>query len=745
MGRGLLRQRIRILVGSAAWAGGVRLRLLGGETPSLPLLSSRLRKRFASPSRTVEAARIVVACMAMVVLVSGCTANPGGGSAVPAEEAQGAVYNAAAGTWYDDMEAACSEADNGAALYVYEDLGSGALQSSADKLTVDLQGHTLKIDAVGSGARGGQGLAHDGIALGAGEYAISNGAVSVTVGAQPETTQSATTGYCGVSAEEGSGLTLSNVDLSVAYAGTSAIMPGVELAGVETGGSLALRDGSSIAVESASARDAFGASTAAGIHATGADGASAIAASEDSSITVDNRSAQVMQGAIGYPTTVFGTTKTTNSELMEITVDPSLSWYDDMCERFLANARYDDRDDADGFVYGAELYYASPLELENGLNVWAFTDPMAAGVAGLPENIVPTHVFVRSDYALPLNAYGIWCDEGFSGSVSQEGEIEVSTTLGHAIGIYEAGGVYELAEDAIEVRCGTGAFRAAAGSFDFGDYVDVPVDPSVQVSYPAQSAYTAVREESPVAWSTAVVGEEVWKYASAPIAFDDLFTEWDAYGEVPAEEKGETTIGLSLTYYRMSQNGYLYTGEEAGTYTYSPEFDLISVANERIKPGDIVEIGGVKNRFLGWSPRMSDKEPLYTDHILLEKQNWGSFGAKCALYGIYEIVADEPEQEDAQTSAGQSAQTAQPAQATSSPIAETGQLPTGGLDAGTTQEETFSPAGGMAVIGGFALVVAAACLLWRARGRKLVILEVETAGQGVAPQEEQNRKGGIRF
>ncbi|MBQ9042107.1 MAG: hypothetical protein IJ111_04755 [Eggerthellaceae bacterium] len=684
--------------------------------------------------------------MAIAVMLSGCAANPGGGSAVPAEEAQGVVYDALAGAWYDDMESAFASAADGATLYVYEDLESGALQSSADKLAVDLQGHALTIDAVGSGARGGQGLAHDGIGLGAGEYAISNGTVSVTVGAQPETTQSATAGYRGVSAEEGSNLALSNVDLSVAYAGTSTIMPGVELAGVETGGSLTLQDGSAISVESASARDAFGASTAAGVHAKGTDGACTIAVSDDSSIAVDNRSAQVMQGAIGYPTTVFGTTKTTNSELMEIAVDPSLGWYDDMCARFLANARYDDREDADGFVYGAEVYYASPLELENGLNVWAFTDPMAAGVAGLPENIVPTHVFVRSDYALPLDAYGIWCDEGFAGSVSQEGALSATTTLGHAIGVYEgASGTYEVDEDTISATCGKGAFRADAGPFDFGDYVDVPVSPDVSVSYPAQSAYTSVREESPVAWKTAVAGEEAWVYASLPIAFDDLFTEWGLYGEVPAEDETETTIGLSLTYYRMSQDGYLYTGEEAGTYTYSPELDLIDVANERIRPGDIVEIGGVKNRFLGWSPRMSDKEPLYTDHILLEKQNWGSFGAKCALYGIYEIVVDEPEQEGAQATAGQSGQTAQPVQAVSSTIVETGQLPTGGLDAGATQEEVFSSVGGMAVIGGFALVVVAACLLWRARGRKLVALEAEAASEEASSQEEQKRKGGIRF
>lgn len=689
----------------------------------------------------------VTLIVAAALASAGCSASPGAAHAPAAEEAAGAVYNASSEAWYDDAESAFAEAGDGDALYVYDDMVSGSLETPAQELSVDLQGHAIEIDATGSGARGGQGLAHAGIALGAGDYSFENGAIAVTVGAQPETTQSAAVPYGGISAEEGSSLVMSNVKLDVAYAGDSTIMPAVELAGVETGGSLALRDGSAISVGSAPAPGSFGASTAAGVHATGTDGACAIALSEDSSIAVDNRSAQVMQGAIGYPTTVFGTTKTTNSELMEIAVDPSLDWYDDMCARFLANARYDDRDDADGFVYGAEVYYASPLELENGLNVWAFTDPMGAGAAGLPENIVPTHVFVRSDYALPLDAYGIWCDGGFAGSVAQEGALTASTTLGHAIGVYEgAAGTYAVDGDSISTACGNEPFRADAGPFDFGDYVDVPVSPDVSVSYPAQSAYTSVREESPVAWKTAVAGEEAWAYASSPISFEDLFAEWDLYGEAPAEDEGETTIGLSLTYYRLGQNGYLYTGEEAGTYVYSPDLDLIDAANERIRPGDIVEIGGVENRFLGWSPRVSDKEPLYTDHILLGKQNWGSFGAKCALYGIYETVAAVPDPAASQAAGDASGQTPAPTQAAASAIAETGQLPAGGLDSGAAQgDEAFSPAGGMAVIGGFALAVAAACLLWNARGRRLMAAGDGAARDGAASPEEGKRKGGIRF
>lgn len=690
----------------------------------------------------------VIAVAMLALALAGCAGSAR--VAVPGiDEAQGAVYNASQRVWLDSVEEAFSSAQEGDALYLYADAKSGALAAGAEGVSLDLQGFVLSIDAVGSGARGGQGLAHSGLAFGAGQCALSNGSVVVRMGAQPETAQSATTSYVGISAGEQGSLSLSGVDVEVTYVGTSMIAPEVELDGVAAGGTVEVKDGSDITVKAAEADDSFGASTVAGIrvHATSAD--ASVILSDDSVIAIDNNAAQITQGAIGYPSTVLGTTKASNAELVEIAVDPSLEWYDDLQLRFLANAEFDSRADENGFVYGSEVYYAPSLTLANGLMVWAFSDPVNAGSAGRLDSVKPAHVFARSDYAVPLDAYGVWCADGFVGSVRQEGAISVTTGLGHAIGVYESSaGSYELDEGALTTACDQGAYRVSAGAFDLADFIDLNVQGDVVVAYPQQSDYTAVRQERASAWKTAVQGAETWQYVTEPLPFGELFSEWSAYGQAPAGDGEETTVGLSLVYYRMGQSGsYLYTAEESGTYEYAPDLDLISVANERIRPGDIVEIGGVENRFLGWSPRVSDVEPLYTDHIVVPDGNWGSFGAKLVLYGLYEIV---------EASVGEESAVHEPTSIEPVARASAEPLPAGGLETPSAQgQEAFSPLGGIAVLVGFAAALAGACLIWFAHGRKaagrLVSSQAQSgqssfqAAANAPGSDEQKRKGGLFF
>lgn len=702
----------------------------------------------------------VASTLLCVLAMTGCGSSAESHYVPGADEAQGAVYNAVQREWYGDVQDAFAAADNGDVLYFYEDVKTEALASEAANLSVDLQGHEFAIDAIGSGARGGQGLAHSALALGTGDCTLSNGSITAVVGAQPETVQSAASQYRGIAAGDINSLVLSNVQVEVTYAGASTIAPAVQLVGLEAGGSLSLENGSSIVVKSAMQSGSYGATTVAGIHATGGSDSS-ITVPESSSIRVSNSSSQVVQGAIGYPGAIYGTTKESNAELVEIQADASLDWYGDLLDRFRANAKFDDRADADGFVYGAEVYYAPSLELENGLKVWAFSNPVNAAAAGALESVKPDHVFARSDYALPLDAYGIWCAEGFEGSVSQSGEVEARTTLGHAVGVYEAGsGSYEVAEDAINALCEDGAYRTSAGPFDLGDYVDLPVGTDVDVAYPQQSTYEAVRRENSVAWTTAVAGGEPWSYETAPIPFYELFSDWDTRAAIDeAENDEEQTIGLTLVYYRMDKDGsYLYTAEDSGTYVYSPDLDLVDVANEKVALGDIVEVGGIANVFTGWSPRMSDVEPLYTDHIYLQKENWGSFGAKLVLYGLYQI-AEETDEPPAQTAGGVEdgaeqgvSGSASTQSATSAQVVPVEQLPAGKAGSGVEENvEQFSPAGGIAVLAVFATVIVAICVAWSVRGRALVVQRFEVEDELEVPQTvqrgsgEQQRKGGIFF
>lgn len=686
-------------------------------------------------------------CILTVILItafialSGCTTAREIARPVAPETAEGLIYDATGGTWYDDAAEALASAGDGAVLYLCEDASTGALAVAAAGLTLDLQGHTLSINTVGSGARGGQGLAHDALSLGEGDFTVENGSIEVSVGANPETVQSAQEPYCGISAGLGE-LTFEAVDLSVTYAGASSISPAVELVAISTGGSLALQGASNVSVVSSSARGAFGATSVVGIDALSAEAADTFVVSHDSRIEVSNVSSQIIQGAVGYPSAIYGTTKESNAELVEIAVDDSVEWSDDLTRRFKANAKFDDKDDADGFIYGAEVYYAPALELENGLMLWVFSDPIEVDEAGKLDSIVPAHVFARSNYALPLDAIGIRCAEGFVGTVSQEGPIVAQTALGHAIGVYEApSGSYEIDESVIEATCEDGSYRTNAGGFDLANFAEIDIDAGQALVYPQKSTFTAVRVESSSAWKTAVAGQETWEYDADPVLVDELFDEWDLYGEAPADPDGEdeTTIGLSLTYYRMGADGYLYTGEEAGTYVYSPDLDLISVANERVKPGDVVEIGGEHVSFLGWSPRSSDKEPLYTDSITVAEESWGSFGARLALYGIYASATE---------AAPEARLAVQPDPVT--PVAVE-QLPSGGLEVASAQDDGMVRAGGVALLGAFVLVVALACGAWIAYGRALVTPGAggdasEAGGEhGGSPSAEQQRKGGLFF
>lgn len=688
----------------------------------------------------------VAALLACALAVAGCAKEPEPLIVPAADEAQGAVYDAVLQSWYETLADAFAGAQAGSALYVYRDLEAGALVSDA-ALFIDLQGHMLSIDITGSGARGGEGLAHSALSFGTGAYTIANGTIEVRLGARPETTQSAASSYQGILTGAGSSLALSTVHLTVSYEGTTAVAPAAKVYGVEAGGSLDMRDGSVMTVRSAPAAGAFGAVTVAGVHATGTGSEAVVTLSPDSSITVSNISAQVSRGAIGYPSTIYGTTKESNAELIEVEIDPSVEWYDDLCRRFLVHAQLDDRSDGNGYVYGAEVYYAPALELANGLKLWVFSNPVSAAGIGHAESVRPDHAFARSDYVLPLDAYGIWCDEDFAGSVVQEGAITASTALGHAVGVYEAAsGTYATDEAVITATCATGSFRTSIGAFDLGDFIDLPVATDVDVAYPRKTTHIAIRREHSVAWKTAAQGSERWSYETAPVPFFELFSDWDTLGHVEEEESTEEeTIGMTLVYYRMTKDGsYLYTSLDTGKYIYGPDLDLMYYANGYTTPGDTVEIGGVELVFKGWSTRVSDLEPLYIDRISIEKENWGSFGATLVLYGIYERVqvpATEPEPSSQVTPA--------------EPSPAGNVVPNTTPSNGVREADPFSPAGGIGVLIAFAVLVAAFCVFWRVRGQRLsTVADAQAPADGGADagdgtsrfaSERQRRNGGLMF
>ena len=98
-------------------------------------------------------------------------------------------------------------------------------------------------------------------------------------------------------------------------------------------------------------------------------------------------------------------------------------------------------------------------------------------------------------------------------------------------------------------------------------------------------------------------------------------------------ESALATTSLGLIYLRqMSDGTYAYSRESLKGVDWTR--DAISLANERARVGQTIVQNGVTYTLLGWSPRVSDTEPLYTDTLPLVN-NGDLFSEKATYYAVY--------------------------------------------------------------------------------------------------------------
>ena len=107
-------------------------------------------------------------------------------------------------------------------------------------------------------------------------------------------------------------------------------------------------------------------------------------------------------------------------------------------------------------------------------------------------------------------------------------------------------------------------------------------------------------------------------------------------GDVTYSARFESTLvtaSLGLFYMRkMSDGTYSYTRDLVKDADWTR--DAIGLANERAKVGETLVQNGVTYTLLGWSPRVSDKEPLYTDTLPLANDG-DILSDRPAFYAIY--------------------------------------------------------------------------------------------------------------
>jgi hypothetical protein len=567
--------------------------------------------------------------------------------------------------------AAVQSATAGETLTLAEDVTvTGSLEIAA-AVTIDLNGHALNVNACTDKAAG----SYTGGAItytGTGTLRVCDsaavgkkGALNINVGRPVENKQSTTAPYAGVAVMAGE-FSADGCAINVTYAGASTVKPEFKLFGVMVGAGasgVTLGAGAALTVNSAPESGAYGAVTACGIYALGTDSSAGTAEAQvtpqatitcasTSTVTVNNVSAAAVQGTTPLPNGVVASTGTsTTSNLVELEFDASNPLYDQVQEAFKQNAKFDSLADTAGYTLGSQMYYMSGVKLACGLTVWAYSDPVDAESAGHLSAIVATHVFVQATYQTPLEAYGVSAADTFAGSVVAQGSIDVNTNQGHAVGVLEgAGGTWKVSATDATANGGEGVtgakitgsvssetYNARKGKLDLAAYVDAPDGASYIFGKSGSNAYE-IRVVAPVCVAHA-------KAADLTDARVSGRTYAELYGSLVPAESYTTTEDTStqsrstqLVYYRKAVSGsYIYTSETLSGVDWTS--DVMSAANERVQIGSMVTIDGVVYTFLGWSPRATDLEPVFTDSMQLLNSGNAISGGTAVFYGIYSSEA----------------------------------------------------------------------------------------------------------
>ncbi len=547
---------------------------------------------------------------------------------------------------------------------------TGGLEIAA-AVTIDLNGHTLNVNACTDKAAGsytGGAITYTGtgtLRVCDSAAAGKKGALNISVGRPVENKQSTTAPYAGVAVMAGE-FSADGCAINVTYAGASTVKPEFKLFGVMVGtgaSGVTLGAGAALTVNSAPESGAYGAVTACGIYALGTDSAAGTAEAQvtpqatitcasTSTVTVNNVSAAAVQGTTPLPNGVVASTGTsTTSNLVELEFDASNPLYDQVQEAFRQNAKFDSLADTAGYTLGSQMYYMNGVKLASGLTVWAYSDPVDAESAGHLSAIVATHVFVQATYQTPLEAYGVSAADTFAGSVVAQGSIDVNTSQGHAVGVLEgAGGTWKVSATDATAKGGEGVtgakitgsvsvetYNARKGKLDLATYVDAPDGASYIFGNSGSNLYE-IRVVAPVCVAHA-------KAADLTDARVSGRTYAELYGNLVPAESYTTTEDTSnqsrstqLVYYRKAVSGsYIYTSETLSGVDWTS--DVMSAANERVQIGSTITVDGVVYTFLGWSPRATDLEPVFTDSMQLLNSGNAISGGTAVFYGIYSSEA----------------------------------------------------------------------------------------------------------
>ena len=499
-------------------------------------------------------------------------------------------------------------------------------QVSCDKQVVfDLHGHTACLSVVGAAGRNGA-ISYAGTkTFTIRDSAAGTGALEIELGANPETASSAKSAYRGIAVTGGGRVVLDGAAMRVSYTGSTlastAPTPTVQGVGV-VNGSFSMEGASVLQVKASAGAGGFGANTATGVYTQSAAGGSCVEVGENARIEVDNAAAASTSGSFQVLSPGASNSSAQPAYVVQIFPDTSSDFYREICEKFTEQARFDDA--AEDGDYSSEIYYCTPLTLDDGTYVWAYSDPVDTAGRGHLASIVPTRFFVQCGKEVPTSAWGIQSAEAFCGTVKVDGAVDASCAHGDAYALDAKGAsTWEAGANVLSESHGDEEHLLEGSRMDMRDYFDLgsrytepvylPKNGAAQVARVRACTGGAARVDAKA--KVAIGGVEVEESTEKSVdAKDDGI---HGFGdEKRAQTWGAKTVAIAFDNVRDASGN----ASRIEAATTAPYLSTLAEAGIQVPaPADYTLDDGTVMRFVGWCAANNSDNYVYAADELADK------------------------------------------------------------------------------------------------------------------------------
>ncbi len=410
------------------------------------------------------------------------------------------VTNTRTSASYQTLADAIDEAGEGDTIALTADISTLQTLAIDKTVTIDLAGHCLTMKAGKGAAAGAAGSNAAIVDSASGDVTIKDsarsGSIDISTGCDAEVDTTLGTVYQGFAVTGGGRLSIDGCKVNLSYTGKGSSQVEMSLRGIGVvRGAVKLANGTSLNVVSAAAQDG----AIAPVHATGiyasqatalADGAYSVEVDSSSSVSVSNTASTIERGSLHYPeSSALGNIGISVAPLTRIYPSEDSDLYKQIVEKFRQSASLDSSAETSDASYDAQIYYAAPMQLDDGTYIWAFSAPVSANDLGKPESIVPSLIFEQSTYQVAAEATGVEGSSTFAGNVSLQGSINATSTGSGAYAVNAMGkGTWTLAGQA-SASGASGSYALKTRTLDLRDYFDLGNISSV-VHYPSGSSNT---------------------------------------------------------------------------------------------------------------------------------------------------------------------------------------------------------------------------------------------------------------